>query len=210
MVVCYTHKVTRKFIWRLARRRFQNPSIEGGLTMSRPPSAVDPSSGKSKKSLEGAIVKTEEAFGGDGDTPAPLGLGGSVTEMQNESSGKVTVSQEVGTGRAAGAAGAAGARVSYAGAVDGSSKSSSSQPIFEVKNGVAEIEIPVEIFEDAEPLWKCFMVGYFINDAPILDRFTRRLTGSGHRRGKHRRLTCSSLGRKQCCFALRMKRQETG
>ncbi|KAG2321717.1 hypothetical protein Bca52824_014930 [Brassica carinata] len=54
-----------------------------------------------------------------------------------------------------------GGKVSYAGVVDGSCDSSSSQPVFEVKFGVAEIEIPEEFFGDVEPLWKCFMVGYF-------------------------------------------------
>ena len=40
------------------------------------------------------------------------------------------------------------------------------QPDFVVKDGVADINIPEEILEDAEPLWKCFVVGYFMNDAP--------------------------------------------
>ncbi|KAH0939050.1 LOW QUALITY PROTEIN: hypothetical protein HID58_006511, partial [Brassica napus] len=62
-----------------------------------------------EKSVEDINGETEEAFGGDGDTPAPLELGVSVTEMENESSSKVAVSQEVRTG---GAAGAAGARIS--------------------------------------------------------------------------------------------------
>lgn len=36
----------------------------------------------------------------------------------------------------------------------------------EVVNGVASIQIPAEIFDEAELLWKSFVVGYFIGDAP--------------------------------------------
>lgn len=147
--------------------------------------------------MEGINGETEEAFGGDGDTPAPLELGVSVTEMQNESSSKVAVSQEVGTG---GAAGAAGARISYAGAVDGSSESSSSQPIFEVKNGVAEIEIPVEIFEDAEPLWKCFMVGYFMNDAPHIGSIHSTVNRIWASQGKTSKIDGQFIGKKTILF----------
>lgn len=41
-------------------------------------------------------------------------------------------------------------------------------PEFEIVDGVADIEIPVEIFEDVEPLWKSFVVGYFIGDSPSI------------------------------------------
>ncbi|KAG2304288.1 hypothetical protein Bca52824_032939 [Brassica carinata] len=41
-------------------------------------------------------------------------------------------------------------------------------PNFEVVDGVADIEIPMEIFEDVEPLWKCFVVGYFMGDSPFI------------------------------------------
>lgn len=39
-------------------------------------------------------------------------------------------------------------------------------PEFVVKDGVAEVEIPESLMEEAEPLWRCFIVGYFMNDAP--------------------------------------------
>lgn len=32
-----------------------------------------------------------------------------------------------------------------------------------VKDGVAEVEVLVELLEDTEPLSKCFLVGYFMN-----------------------------------------------
>lgn len=40
------------------------------------------------------------------------------------------------------------------------------QPDFVVKEGVAEVSIPEEVFADVEPLWRCFVAGYFMNDAP--------------------------------------------
>lgn len=39
-------------------------------------------------------------------------------------------------------------------------------PVVEIVNGVASIQIPDEIFDEAELLWKSFVVGYFIGDAP--------------------------------------------
>lgn len=39
------------------------------------------------------------------------------------------------------------------------------QPGFEVVNGVAKVQIPVEVVDESVPLWKCFVVGYFMGDA---------------------------------------------
>ena len=39
-------------------------------------------------------------------------------------------------------------------------------PVIDVVDGVASMTIPDEIFEDPNPLWKSFVVGYFIGDAP--------------------------------------------
>ncbi|KAL0716555.1 hypothetical protein Bca4012_065877 [Brassica carinata] len=36
----------------------------------------------------------------------------------------------------------------------------------EILNGVATLQIPEEVFDDAELLWKSFVVSYFIGDAP--------------------------------------------
>ncbi|KAJ4876557.1 DUF4283 domain-containing protein [Raphanus sativus] len=40
------------------------------------------------------------------------------------------------------------------------------QPEVEIVEGVASIQIPDDIFDEAELLWKSFVVGYFIGDAP--------------------------------------------
>ena len=49
--------------------------------------------------------------------------------------------------------------------VEGSSAADHS-PEFVVKDGVAEVAIHEEVFEDVERLWRSFIVGYFMNDAP--------------------------------------------
>lgn len=41
-------------------------------------------------------------------------------------------------------------------------------PEFTVVDGVADIEIPVEVFEDVAPLWKSCVVGYFMGDSPFI------------------------------------------
>ncbi|KAG2275831.1 hypothetical protein Bca4012_044042 [Brassica carinata] len=49
--------------------------------------------------------------------------------------------------------------------IDGSSLVEES-PDFEVKDGVAEVTIPGALMEGVEPLWGCYVVGYFMHDAP--------------------------------------------
>ncbi|ESQ46661.1 hypothetical protein EUTSA_v10000538mg [Eutrema salsugineum] len=44
--------------------------------------------------------------------------------------------------------------------------SGSIKPDFVLTNGIAQITIPKEIVADAMPLWKNFVVGYFMGDAP--------------------------------------------
>uniref|UniRef100_A0A0D3AS77 DUF4283 domain-containing protein n=1 Tax=Brassica oleracea var. oleracea TaxID=109376 RepID=A0A0D3AS77_BRAOL len=39
-------------------------------------------------------------------------------------------------------------------------------PSIDVVNGVAAIHVPEDIFDDADLLWKSYVVGYFIRDAP--------------------------------------------
>ncbi|CAN6832360.1 unnamed protein product [Brassica oleracea var. botrytis] len=56
---------------------------------------------------------------------------------------------------------------SYAEAVNVGSGSNIS-PVFEIVDGVADIEIPTEVFEDVEPLWNSFVVGYFMGDSPFI------------------------------------------
>ncbi|KAJ4875797.1 hypothetical protein Rs2_40815 [Raphanus sativus] len=43
---------------------------------------------------------------------------------------------------------------------------SNPEATFDVVDGIANLKIPDEIFDEAELLWKSFVVGYFIGDAP--------------------------------------------
>ncbi|KAG2277702.1 hypothetical protein Bca52824_060257 [Brassica carinata] len=45
-------------------------------------------------------------------------------------------------------------------------REASLQPVFEETNGVVSMVIPTEVLSDANPLWRCYVVGYFIGDAP--------------------------------------------
>lgn len=58
-------------------------------------------------------------------------------------------------------------KVSYSDALqDALRESDRYKPEFTVKDGVADVSIPEELMEDVEPLWKCFVVGYFMSDSP--------------------------------------------
>uniref|UniRef100_A0A0D3BGQ3 DUF4283 domain-containing protein n=1 Tax=Brassica oleracea var. oleracea TaxID=109376 RepID=A0A0D3BGQ3_BRAOL len=46
------------------------------------------------------------------------------------------------------------------------SQAGPSEPVIEVVEGVASMQIPEDIFDGSELLWKSFVVGYFIGDAP--------------------------------------------
>lgn len=56
-----------------------------------------------------------------------------------------------------------GVKSSYSSVVEGA-PATAEEPEFVVKDGIVEIAIPAELLEDVEPLWKCFVVGYFMND----------------------------------------------
>nr|VDD10182.1 unnamed protein product [Brassica oleracea] len=45
-------------------------------------------------------------------------------------------------------------------------REASLQPVIEETNGVVSMVIPTEVLSDANPLWRCYVVGYFIGDAP--------------------------------------------
>lgn len=40
------------------------------------------------------------------------------------------------------------------------------QPDFDVINGTAKVVIPQVVVEESVPLWRCFVVGYFMGEAP--------------------------------------------
>ncbi|WZZ52707.1 hypothetical protein YC2023_052814 [Brassica napus] len=45
-------------------------------------------------------------------------------------------------------------------------REASLQPVIEETNGVVSMVIPTEVLSNANPLWRCYVVGYFIGDAP--------------------------------------------
>ncbi|CAH2070543.1 unnamed protein product, partial [Thlaspi arvense] len=61
---------------------------------------------------------------------------------------------------------------SWSGIVNGSvsSLNNGEKPVYVVDKGIASIVIPPELLADDEPLWKCFVAGYFIGDASHVGR----------------------------------------
>lgn len=57
-------------------------------------------------------------------------------------------------------------KVSYSDVLLDGSSGLEDYPEFVVKDGVAEVEVPMSLMEEAVPLWNSFVVGYFMNDAP--------------------------------------------
>ncbi|KAH0898892.1 LOW QUALITY PROTEIN: hypothetical protein HID58_048460, partial [Brassica napus] len=59
------------------------------------------------------------------------------------------------------------------------------EPFIEIVDGIASLQIPDAIFDEAELLWKSFVVGYFIGDAPHVGSIhaTVNRIWTGHKAG---------------------------
>ena len=74
------------------------------------------------------------------------------------------------------------------------------KPVFVVKEGIADVSIPEDLTEDVDPLWKCFVVGYFMNDAPhigIIHSTVNRIWGSP---GKGSKIDVQFIGKRTVLF----------
>lgn len=74
------------------------------------------------------------------------------------------------------------------------------QPEFVVKDGVADVSIPEEIMEDVEPLWKCFEVGYFMNDAPHIGTIHSTVNRIWSTQGKSTKIDVQFIAKKTVLF----------
>ncbi|KAG2292128.1 hypothetical protein Bca52824_038797 [Brassica carinata] len=73
-------------------------------------------------------------------------------------------------------------------------------PEFMVKDGVAEVEIPISLMEDAEPLWRSFIVGYFMNDAPHIGSIHAMVYRIWASQGKKSRIDVQFIGKTTVLF----------
>ncbi|KAH0863393.1 hypothetical protein HID58_080604, partial [Brassica napus] len=74
------------------------------------------------------------------------------------------------------------------------------KPVFVVKDGIADVSIPEDLMEDVDPLWKCFVVGYFMNDAPhigIIHSTVNRIWASP---GKGSKIDVQFIGKRTVLF----------
>uniref|UniRef100_A0A0D3BML3 DUF4283 domain-containing protein n=1 Tax=Brassica oleracea var. oleracea TaxID=109376 RepID=A0A0D3BML3_BRAOL len=75
-------------------------------------------------------------------------------------------------------------------------------PEFMVKDGVVEVEIPISLMEDAEPLWRSFIVGYFMNDAPHIGSIHAMVYRIWASQGKKSRIDVQFIGKTTVLFRI--------
>ncbi|RID53730.1 hypothetical protein BRARA_G01107 [Brassica rapa] len=94
------------------------------------------------------------------------------------------------------------AKVSYSEALVEGSAQSVAEPVFVVKDGIAEVAVPAELLEEEDPLWKCFLVGYFMNGAPHIGSIhatVNRIWGSP---GKGPKIDVQFIGKTTVLFRI--------
>nr|VDD56607.1 unnamed protein product [Brassica oleracea] len=74
------------------------------------------------------------------------------------------------------------------------------QPYFVVKDGVADVSIPEELLEDVDPLWKGFVVGYFMNDAPHIGSIHSTVNHICATPGKVSKIDVQFIGKRTVLF----------
>ncbi|KAF8050691.1 hypothetical protein N665_1903s0001 [Sinapis alba] len=93
-------------------------------------------------------------------------------------------------------------RPSYSSTLIDGSTIADPAPEFIVKDGVAEVAIPVELFEDVEPLWKSFVVGYFMNDAPHIGYIHAMVNIIWNSPGKKTKIDVQFIGKTTVLFQI--------
>lgn len=93
-------------------------------------------------------------------------------------------------------------KVSYSDVLLEGSSITEGFPEFVVRDGVAEVEIPVSLMEDAEPLWRCFIVGYFMNDAPHIGSIHATMNRIWASQGKKSRIDVQFIGKTTILFRI--------
>ncbi|KAJ4877622.1 Homeodomain-like superfamily protein [Raphanus sativus] len=110
-------------------------------------------------------------IGGDGDGDSRNKSDSPTTNKEEEARGEVQRTEVDGPRQTNGVESVETLAVveSYSSVLVEGSASPNLNPQFVVKDGVAELEVPVELLENTEPLWKSCVVGYFMNDAQHID-----------------------------------------
>ena len=93
-------------------------------------------------------------------------------------------------------------RVSYSEALTVGSSGVELKPDFIVKDGVAEVAIPEAVFADVVPLWKCFVVGYFMNEAPHIGSIHATVNRIWNPPGKRIKVDVQFIGKTTVLFRI--------
>ena len=86
-------------------------------------------------------------------------------------------------------------KVSYSSALVAGSSMANISLEFVVEDGVAEVEIPEELFEGVDPLWRSFVVGYFMNDAPHIGPIHATVNRIWNTPGKRSKIDIQFIGK---------------
>lgn len=76
------------------------------------------------------------------------------------------------------------------------------KPVVNLVDGVARVSVPAEIVEESSPLWKCFVVGYFMGDAPHLGTIHATVNRIWNSVGKASRIDVQFLSPKTVLFRI--------
>ncbi|KAG7536572.1 Reverse transcriptase domain [Arabidopsis suecica] len=76
------------------------------------------------------------------------------------------------------------------------------KPVVNLVDGVARVSVPAEIVEESSPHWKCFVVGYFMGDAPHLGTIHATVNRIWNSVGKASRIDVQFLSPKTVLFRI--------
>lgn len=93
-------------------------------------------------------------------------------------------------------------RVSYSSVLVESSAGPALNPNFVLKDGVAAVDILAELLEDSEPLWKCCLVGYFMNEAPHIGTIHATVNRIWGQPGRKSRIDVQFIGKTTVLFRI--------
>ncbi|KAJ4875984.1 DUF4283 domain-containing protein [Raphanus sativus] len=138
---------------------------------------------------EGMAENGDEGQGGIPDLGAPVGNGSLREKPLSSDKGEAMVEE-------------GSRRVIYSDVLVEGISSQGPTPDFVVKDGVAEVAIPEEVFTDVVPLWKCFMVGYFMNDAPHIGSIHATVNRIWNSPGKKVKIDVQFIGKSTVLFRI--------
>ena len=172
-------------------------SVGNGFSIGGDGAGAISKSGEASLGLETSVIVDLQISGGRAISLSPdvgpmgVAVGGNLAPIEAEGKGNKVevVLEKEGTSN----------KTSYSEAVR-EVLAESINPEFVVTDGVAEVSIPEELMEDVEPLWKCFVVGYFMNDAPHIGSIHSTVNRIWSSPGKVSKIDVQFIGKRTVLF----------